>query len=130
MHLNNIGDLVFTCWKGIPKHLTHVQLDEFIVMPNHLHGLLIIGDCKGEACLAPTKKTSSPKKGSIGAIVGSFKSSVSRRAGKLCSSVVRQLWQRGYYEHVVRNDIDLNNIREYIVNNPARWDFDKENPYR
>ncbi|HUU27917.1 MAG TPA: transposase [archaeon] len=128
MRLNDIGSLVFECWQGITKHFNHVRLDEFIVMPNHLHGILIIDNYKGEAYLAPTTNPLGPKKGSIGAIVGSFKSSVTRRANKLCCSIKMHLWQRGYYEHVLRNDIDLNNIRKYISINPARWALDHEDP--
>ena len=128
MRFNALGGLVLECWQAIPKHFKYVELDEFVIMPNHLHGLLIIKNCKGEACLAPTKKGPTSKKGTIGSMIGSFKSSVSRRAKKSFGFRGKQFWQRSYYEHVVRNNIDLNNIREYIINNPARWDFDKENP--
>jgi REP-associated tyrosine transposase len=124
MHLNGLGSLVSERWQATPGHYGYVRLDEYIVMPNHLHGLLIIEtspDFPGEAGLAPTKRLS------LGAIVGSFKSSVTRRARKTCGFNGKHLWQRNYYEHVVRNEIDLANIRQYIVNNPARWEFDKEN---
>ncbi|MBN2290319.1 MAG: transposase [Candidatus Glassbacteria bacterium] len=117
MFLNVLGDMVSRYWQAIPGHFKNVKLDEFVVMPYHIHGLLIIEDSSGEACLAPTKGPA------LGAIVGAFKSSVTRVAGKTCGFTGRQLWQRNYYEHVARNEMDLDDTRRYIVDSPARWGF-------
>lgn len=126
VQLNEIGNMVKTCWQEIPKHFKEVRLDEYVVMPNHLHGILIILDETGEACLAPTSEPAKSKKKTLGAVVGSFKSSVTRRVR--ISGFIRgkAIWQRGYYEHVVRNIVDLEDIREYIANNPARWSNDSQ----
>ena len=126
--LNEIGNLVFKCWQKIPNHFSNAQLDEFIVMPNHLHGLIIIGNFTGEACLAPTTNPTRSKKDTLGSIIGSFKSSVTKHAKNFWPLAKGSFWQRGYYEHIVRNDDELNHIREYIAANPIRWDFDRENP--
>ncbi|MFH1069144.1 MAG: transposase [Candidatus Glassbacteria bacterium] len=98
-------------------------------MPNHLHGLIFILDnCGGDACVASTPKKSGPPKGSIGAIIGSFKSAATNRINVLRGLSRARIWQRGYYEHVVRRTDKMNRIREYISKNPLRWELDRENP--
>jgi len=143
-----IRRIVETMWKQIPVHFPHVALDEWVVMPNHIHGILIIADtaCKGEAfpadpftsgatCDEETSNDShlpgnaSPlRSGSVGAVVGNFKSLTSRRVNRIRHTPGIPLWQRNYYERVVRNEQELNAIRQYIINNPASWEQDAENP--
>jgi REP element-mobilizing transposase RayT len=102
----------------MPRHF-HVQLDAFVIMPNHIHGIVAITPgVGGDACVAPT----------LGTIVGSFKSAVTKRINILRGAAGSAVWQRSYYEHVIRAEHDLNKIREYIEHNPSRWAEDLENP--
>jgi len=116
------------CWLEIPKHLSTVQLDEWVVMPNHLHGIVVIVDCRGTACRAPTVKFGNPTPGSLPTINHSFKSAVSKRINVLRDTPGAPVWQRNYYEHVIRNEEDLNQIRQYILDNPLQWEMDENNP--
>jgi len=107
-------------------------LDVFVVMPNHFHGILVIVDeCRGTARCAPTdvgRPFGKMASASLPAIVRSFKSAATRRINELRSTPSRPVWQRNYHEHVIRNEIDLNEVREYIVHNHMKWDLDSENP--
>jgi REP element-mobilizing transposase RayT len=108
VRLSAIGEMVLSCWNAIPDHFPHVTLDAFVVMPNHVHGVLLFADQRaGHARPLQT-------------VVGSFKAAVSRWAGKT-------VWQRNYWERVIRNDDELNAIRAYIDDNPLRWPADPEN---
>ncbi len=127
MKLNTIGKIVHSCWVQLPDFLKHVTLDQFIMMPNHIHGLININDNPaGDACVAPTQKKSGPAKRSLGAIVGSFKSAATKKINNLRNSPGERVWQRGFYEHVIRQGDDLQAIREYIANNPLSWKMDQE----
>lgn len=87
-------------------------------MPNHLHGLIVIQEHVRPVGLTPSP---GPTRHSLSAIVGGFKAAASRRIALTFGRLMPALWQRGYYEHVVRNEGELRCIREYIANNPARW---------
>jgi REP element-mobilizing transposase RayT len=144
MRLNDAGEAAVECWQGIPDHFPQVQLDEFVVMPNHLHGIIVLDDFVGARHASPGSCTSvisrtthasplqgissGPKPRSIGAIVGAFKSAVTKRINTLRDNPGCPVWQRNYYEHVIRNETDLANIRQYIVNNSLKWDQDENNP--
>jgi REP element-mobilizing transposase RayT len=105
MCLNQIGTVVASCWGEIPKHFPNVALDEFVVMTNHLHGILLLADgMAGHARPLPV-------------IVGSFKAAVSRLAGF-------PVWQRSYWDRVIRGEAELNQVRRYIAENPSRWSTD------
>lgn len=136
MALNDCGDTVALCWREISNHFPHVELDEFIVMPNHLHGILIINNTVGAKNFSPlqisittsiqlqrypggTSKT-------IGSVIRGFKIGVTKWFRNKMD--MGNIWQRNYYEHVIRNDAELNRIRQYIVENPLKWDTDPENP--
>ena len=136
---NEFGDIVVVCWSDLPHHFPSIQLDCFIVMPNHIHGLIEITDERakidvGAQHAAPVRsaplhyspRNVQPK--SLAAIMRSFKSASARRINISSGTPGAALWQRNYYEHVVRDDAELERIREYIVNNPARWAEDEENP--
>lgn len=126
MHLNDTGHIVHQCWQDIPLHFPHLQLDEHTIMPNHIHGIIFIADHGGTACRVPTKEQfGRPVSGSIPTIVRSFKSAVTKNVNKLCQSHRDTLWQRNYWEHVIRDDEKLNSIRGYIHNNPAQWGLDE-----
>ena len=170
MNLNGAGKIIETEWKDLPKRFSFAQLDEFVIMPNHIHGIIILTDrgqksennisnSRGEPRVRPVSvhqnhdwpdswhcqkqgeykirpyrfRPRGTLAGSLGRVIQAFKSvsTCEYIAGvRHCHGTPfrGKLWQRGYYEHVVRNAGELNRIREYIVNNPAGWFFDHENP--
>lgn len=129
MELSTIGEIAQNCWIEIPKHFDNVSLDTFVIMPNHLHGIVVIenngigivGACHG----MPLQQFAKPKSRSLSMIINHFKSAAKRWCNK--NNFEHFQWQRNYYEHVIRNEIELNTIREYIINNPVKWEFDKMN---
>jgi REP element-mobilizing transposase RayT len=126
-------------WCNIPTHphARHVQLDEWVVMPNHLHGILMLVDGvdgnggRGEDNLGLPRPyggdNATLKSGSIGAVAGNFKSLTARRINQLRRTSGDKVWQRGYYDRIIRNERELDAIREYIQNNPQRWAEDRDN---
>jgi REP element-mobilizing transposase RayT len=132
VHLNDAGRMVSATWAGTPDIRPNVTLDEFVVMPNHFHGVLVIHEPRGVIRLARPIAVGAPGlvRGSLGAIVGQFKSLTTKRLNVMRRSPGFPVWQRNYYEHVVRDDADLDRLREYIAANPARWLEDDENPDR
>jgi REP element-mobilizing transposase RayT len=120
--------IVEQCWLGIPDHFPTVQLDEWVIMPNHLHGIVVIVDCRGTACRAPTVEFGNPTPGSLSTIIRSFKSAVSKRINILRDTPGASVWQRNYYEHVIRTEDELNRARQYILDNPLQWVMDENNP--
>jgi REP element-mobilizing transposase RayT len=124
--LFRIGKIVKRCWEEIPGHFKNVTLDEFVMMPNHLHGIVVVGAT--HASPLRNSPQPGPKPRSLGSIVGSFKSAVTRRVNRMRTSPGSTFWQRNYYEHVVRNEKELNLIRQYIMDNPLKWETDRENP--
>ena len=154
MRLSPVGKMIQRAWENIPLYGPRIGLDEFIVMPNHLHGIIVIGlfelqfNCGQARRPAPTMTWDIDMVGagfhprprshfiqthqSISDIIQRFKSWTTfqfqegiKRKGS--ESMHRRLWQRNYFEHVVRNDEDLNRIRKYIQANPANWGTDPEN---
>lgn len=127
------------CWREIPQHYASAELDEWIVMPNHVHGILWIVGKEGVPLNAPTVgKTThcplqadrlsaiSPGRETLGVLIRTSKSAVTmlcRRSGHS-----QFAWQRGYYEHVIRDEAGLHNVRQYIINNPLDWATDPDNP--
>lgn len=128
-----IGELVIDSWESIPLHFPSVILDEYVLMPNHLHGILKITECleigtRDPAMTTKVEDYGKPVPRSIPTIIRSFKSIVSRRVIDYGLGIGRPVWQRNYYEHVVRSELDLGEIRKYISENPAKWLVDPENP--
>jgi len=119
-------------WLNTAVIRPYVTLNEFTVMPNHFHGILwLLRDEQGTARRAPTmERFGKPVTGSLPTIIGAFKAAVSRRINALRNSGKGEVWQRGYYEHVIRDGASLNRIREDIINNPCSWELDRENPDR
>ena len=132
VQLNDLGQIVARCWEDIPAHFPHVCVDIYCVMPNHLHGILMFtANRRGTTCRAPTAETerfAQPVSGSLPTVVRSFKAAVTKRVRRTTNKRDIQVWQRGFYEHVIRNERELERVREYITNNPLRWDEDAENP--
>jgi putative transposase len=132
MILNRLGSLVQENWRDIPGHRPFVDLLEDQVMPNHLHGIIVIKDksttTQGTMNRAPTNKIEAfgkPNPGSIPTIIRLFKAGVTRQVG---ISPMRELygaiWQRGYYEHIIRSEAELIVRIDYIRNNPKNWEKD------
>jgi len=132
MTVNEVGQRVRACWEAIPAHFPSVELDEFVVMPNHVHGILLIKQHPSDAPFsgAPGNAESfgRPVAGSLPTILRSFKAAATREFRTVLARPELTLWQRNYYEHVVRDEDALNRIRQYIIDNPARWEFDPYNP--
>ena len=138
MELNAIGMIAQEHWREIPNHFSNTNLDEFIMMPNHIHGIVIIDDknhstrdaiCVGRprGGVRPLQQNSDRSKMYLSKIIQGFKSAVTRSVGKRRDNLTFG-WQRSFYDHVIRDDANLNRIREYIRNNPLKWAFDKYNP--
>jgi len=127
IRMNECGQVVRNEWLHTENIRSNVELDAFIVMPNHVHGILIIvDDGRGVLQYASTKKHgfSSPSQ-TLGSIIRGLKSSVTKIINQIRNSHGVPVWQRNYYEHVVRNEPELNKIREYIINNPLNWKTDE-----
>ena len=150
--------LAETMWQRLAGHFPGLTLDVWVVMPNHVHGILVLDppspgppSRRGNAslqehpgergvmpdegrfalgtgllgCVAPT---SGPPSGSVGAIVGNFKAVTARRVNQIRRLAGAPVWQRNYYEHIIRNEREQDAIREYIRDNPLNWALDLENP--
>lgn len=173
MRLNDVGTIADICWRAIPEHFPRVVLDVFVIMPNHVHGIIWIGpgnranvgakdvgisanlgakdvgisdnvgakdmeisDNVGAKNFSPLPPRLSQRGASafrspsktVGSIVRGFKIGVTKwvRSNKNFYTV----WQRNYYEHIIRNETALNRLRQYIADNPAHWADDQENPIR
>lgn len=131
MQRNYLGYIAHSFWQALPRRFFHIELDVFVVMPNHLHGILIITD-EGYRALPqnrPRKEQfGKPVPGSIPTVVRSFKSAVTKRINLMRRNKIPPIWQDNYYESIVRVETGLDGIREYILNNPCQWEIDKENP--
>ncbi|MBM3596570.1 MAG: transposase [Alphaproteobacteria bacterium] len=130
--LTDSGRIVQACWDDIPQHFPHADVDAVVVMPNHVHGILVIGDV-GARHGVPLRSSvrqgfAKPISGTLATIVRSFKSAATKRINELRRTPGAPVWQRNYYEHVIRNDAALVRIRDYIAANPAKWPEDRENP--
>jgi putative transposase len=149
MQLSIIGDIAQRCWLEIPNHFPNVELDAFVVMPNHIHGIIIIQDSRRDVVLNvpessdpenhsvhennnPTSDVQlnvptrfSPRRGTLSVIIRTFKGAVTLGCRRRGFSDFN--WQPRFYEHIVRDDKDLNIIRDYIANNPIQWASDEDN---
>lgn len=135
MQLSVIGQIAQQFWADIPNHFVNTYIDTYVIMPDHVHGIIVIDrpspvvetlQCVVETlhCNVSTTQRQfmsdiSPKAGSLGTIVRSYKSAVTRWCGKNGFDNFR--WQPRFYDHIIRADGSLDRIREYIINNPAKW---------
>jgi putative transposase len=126
MRLSHYGEIAGQSWLDLPNHYRHVELDVFAIMPNHLHGIVLLTEVGAGLKPAPTK--SMVRKQALSEIVRAFKTFSSQRINKLREMSGNLFWQRSFYDHVIRDDESLHRIREYIINNPLRWELDQENP--
>ncbi len=151
--LSKIGKIVEKVWLEIPEHFKNVELDEYVIIPNHIHGIIVIKEneysrniihhvpdenCingRNIACYVPTNYMNYTEEGSkfgkitqnsLSVIIRSFKSAVTKY---LNENIPNHdfVWQSRFYDHIIRTEKSLSNIREYIRNNPLRWKFDRNN---
>ena len=136
MVLNDAGCMVEAIWKEIPRYYCGFGVQEHIIMPNHFHGIIEIVGADPRVCPSGCSLGLGQTRGSaptISDIVQRFKTMTTKKYidGVKQNGWVSfngKLWQRNYYEHIIRNTDELNRIREYIINNPLNWDSDKNNP--
>ncbi len=127
---NELGRMVKYCWDEIPSHFPNVSLDAFVTMPNHVHGILMINAGENDYSRIVETKDFSPLRPlgaskTLGSIIRGFKIGVSKWAKN--NTQIQTVWQRNYWEHIVRSEQQLSLIREYIQNNPMQWELDSLN---
>jgi putative transposase len=145
VRLSDVGRMIQAVWGEMPDHYPGIETDAFVVMPNHMHGIITIHG-RGESCIRPDdchQPDSGDHKdrpygttaGSLGRVIQAFKSTTTheyvlgvRKRG--WPPFHGRLWQRNYYERVIRNERELDKIREYVAANPLKWSLDRENPQR
>ncbi len=127
--LSPIGLTVRECWVAIPSHFARARLHAFVVMPNHLHGIVEICSKLGRNGAASLRGNLVVPPGSLGAIVRSFKAAATKRVREELKWRVPP-WQRNYFEAIVRDGEEFSNAVRYIEENPERWEWDRENPER
>jgi putative transposase len=126
--LNPCGEVIEDEWLRSTEIRPVIRLDAFIIMPNHVHGIVVMGDqttVVGAHSCAPLPYR--PPR-SLGSFIAGFKSAAAKRINEIRGAPGLPVWQRNYYEHVIRNDEELHAIRQYITDNPLRWAEDRENP--
>ena len=133
MFLSPSGEVARDFWVEIPLHFQHTEIDEFSVMPNHVHGILVIeGNMVGNAYMRSQKGNAfmhflqNRTKMLLSKIIQQYKASVTRKINSLGDGL-NFGWQKSFYDHVIRNDRSLDNLRQYITNNPLKWELDIEN---
>jgi putative transposase len=117
MVLNELGNIAQLHWQKLEQHHVNLILDRSVVMPNHLHGIMIL-----DSSIEDSK--------SISEIIGSFKTFSAREINKIRKLKGVPVWQRNYYEHIIRTETELDYVRQYIVNNPINWQIDINNKIR
>jgi REP element-mobilizing transposase RayT len=141
VELSELGRTAQEYWRQIPQHNVDVELDNHVIMPNHMHGIIILNDssCGDVQLNVPTENTQrffrtrseamaalSPRKQSLSVIIRTFKAAVTTWARR--NGFQDFAWQSRFYDHIIRNEADLDRIRTYIANNPLQWAIDEENP--
>ncbi len=128
MLLNDAGRLVESVWNGLPKRFPSIELDAFIAMPNHVHFIVDITEPDGKEEVGQGSRAGQDRAPALDRIVGAFKSISAAQVNRLLSRTGQPLWQRNYYERVIRNEAELDGFRDYIIHNPLKWGDDTENP--
>ncbi|MBW4688391.1 MAG: transposase [Komarekiella atlantica HA4396-MV6] len=138
MQLSPIGEIAQKLWYEIPNHFSNCQIDSFCVMPNHIHGILIINQTQEEDAM---NRVSTRGDGERGGVTGLFNPMLSKNSlSKIirwykgrCTFEINQIyqgfgWQERFYDNIIRNEFALDQIRQYIINNPINWERDREQP--
>jgi putative transposase len=131
--LNDVGEVVEQWWLKLENKFTNVQLDYHVIMPNHICGIIMISEGKNDVGaiheLPLQRGKVERRRMLIPKIIGYFKMNSAKCINRLHDSKGDPLWQRNYYEHIIRNENELYRIREYIWSNPSKWDLDRENSF-
>ena len=122
--LTEVGGIAWTCWKDLPNHYNCV-LDEYVFMPNHMHGVILISSLAVETGFKPV----STKIHSLSEIIRGFKTFSTRHINSVLGITGKTFWQPRFYDHIIRSDAELNIIREYIRDNPVKWENGEEEDY-
>jgi REP element-mobilizing transposase RayT len=130
MVVNEYGTIVSKSWEWLGVQYDHVELDAWMIMPNHMHGIIVINhdSCRGGSRTAPTATVPMMKRKPVGRLIGAFKTVSTKQINQIRNTPGISVWQRNYYEHIIRDEKSLENIRNYIINNPAQWEEDENNP--
>ena len=149
--LNSNGEIVRTCWAEIANHFNDIDISEYVIMPNHFHGIIIINDSvkpnpiiippvaarhavphtagrSNPSTISTQESFGKPVVCSLPTIVRSFKSAVTKQINLREANRRFPFWQKGYYEHIIRSEEELVLIGEYVLGNPMKWEADRENP--
>ncbi len=127
MMLNDAGAIANDCWLNIPTHFPNAILHEYVIMPNHVHGII---ELVGANNYSPDTNHHSPLRSpskTVGSVVRGFKIGVTKWMRQ--NTDTYHIWQRNYWEHIIRDDISYENISQYIINNPTKWNNDKLNTH-
>ncbi len=145
LNASEVINMLVSYWKKLPEKFTNLTIDEFVVMPNHIHGIFLLTEIEeygqnnisvgADPCVCPNNMgeyMDSPLR-KIGNIVQWYKTMTTNQYIKCVKNsgwkpFEKKLWQRNYYEHIIRNEEDLHKTKEYILNNPIQWNLDKNNP--
>ncbi|MHB1051359.1 MAG: transposase [Bacteroidota bacterium] len=117
--LSPIGHIARDCYVQIPEHFPSVELDAFVIMPHHIHGIIILHPVNHDVQSPPSLST----------IIGSYKSAVTHLVHEQSLFREKTVWQRSFYDHIIRNDFSLHMIRRYISTNPQRWRHVRKNQF-
>ncbi len=126
MVINQFGEIVTNSWLWLFERYDYIAPDYYIVMPNHFHGIIIMKDESGDSRVAPTKIPINRKP--LGQLIGAFKTTSTKTINRYDKSHQGIIWQRNYYEHIIRGEKELSAVRKYILENPLSWEYDIENP--
>ena len=139
MRLNELGQVVANAWQWLAVQHPYIELDKWIVMPNHFHGILVITDTprRGGSRTAPTLDTAPHPSNTLqppddrtkikplGRLIGAFKTVSTKQINQIRQTPGTPIWQRNYYEHIIRDENRLQQIRQYIATNPDSWQQDQ-----
>ena len=151
MQLSPSGAIVAEAWEWLAQQYPYVAIDEYVVMPNHFHGIIVIdaptvgavreppNEPPNEPPTIPSPSTptvgavreppNKPPRKSLGRLIGAFKTVSTKRINELNTTPGISFWQRNYYEHIIRHENALDRIRRYIIRNPMKWAIDRQNPH-
>jgi putative transposase len=128
MHCHEYGEIVWDCWRDLPNHYHNIQLDEFVVMPNHVHGIIFMIDNSdmGVEKREGLRTTPTPnKQHGLTEVIRALKSFSARRINQKRGVTGVAVWQRTFHDRVIRNETQLNRLREYTIHNPTSWAEDR-----
>lgn len=124
MRFNDVGSIADQMWYTIPQHHPHVELDAFVVMPNHVHGIIVINRDSVGTGHAPSATNPQTTKQTLGVAIGAYKSAITKAVNRMMGLRAPLMWQLRFHDHIIRNAHELDNFRVYVADNPARWEQD------